>query len=626
MAKVRNRNFAAILALCAVLAAPVATWAATPAAAPKQAAPPTPPAAAQEPPRHYAIAMVGEPLYPPGFTHFDYANPDAPKGGILKLGAVGTFDSLNPFIVRGQAPFGLGDGMSLIYQSLMARSWDEPFTLYGLIAQSVQVAPDRSSIIFNIDPRAHFSDGVPVTANDVLFSFTTLRDKGRPNHRTYYSKVAYAVKLSRLRVEFGFRRDDNGHIDREMPLIMGLMPVLPEHDWKNRPFNQTSLRIPVGSGPYRIAAMDVGRSITYVRDPHYWGRDLPTQRGLYNFDKIRIDYYRDDAVALQAFKAGQYDMRRETDPTKWATGYDFPAAHDGRVKLERLATHRTEPAYGFVLNTRRALFADPVLRAALQYSFDFSWVNRHLFHDQYKRVDSYFPNSDLAAPPLPTGEELQILDKYKSELPPDIFTTPVTPPTAKNERQFRDNLLKAEKMLLGAGYKIKDNRLYTPKGAPVAFEIMLSDPSEEKVALNWSRDLKRLGIVASVRTVDSAQYQERIASFDYDVTAVKWYNSLSPGNEQMYFWGSAAAKEKGSRNYAGIHDPVVDALATAIPDARTRAELVADCHALDRVLMRGDYIVPLYYLGADDIASWRKLHHPKKMSLYGNVMEAWWAQ
>ncbi|MDE1901950.1 MAG: ABC transporter substrate-binding protein [Alphaproteobacteria bacterium] len=595
------------------------------AATPAFAADTPPPLAPASWPVQTALAMVGAPLYPPGFTHFNYANPDAPKGGLLKLGTVGSFNSLNPFIVRGDPPFGLGSGtMSLVYESLMARCWDEPFTLYGLIAQNVQVAPDRSAIIFNIDPRAHFSDGAPVTADDVLFSFVTLRDHGRPNHRLYYRKVAFARKLSPHSVEFGFRREADGQIDREMPLIMGLMPVLPQHDWQGRDFNQTTLRIPVGSGPYKIASLDVGRSITYVRDPHYWGRDLAVMRGLDNFNKIRIDYYRDDSIALQAFKAGQYDLRRETDPTKWATGYDFPAAHDGRVRLEHLAHHRTEPAYGFVLNTRRPLFADPVLRAALQYSFDFHWVNKDLFYGEYKRVDSYFPNADLAAPPLPAGKELDILNQYRAQLPPDIFTQPVTPPAAPTEEKFRDNLLHAAKMLADAGYDIRDNQLYTPKGAPVSFEILLDDPSEEKVALVWVRALQRLGIAARVHTVDSAQYQARLAGFDYDVTPVRWFNSLSPGNEQMYYWGSAAADEKGSRNYAGVHDPVVDALAAAIPQAATRADLVAATHALDRVLMRGHYIVPLYYLGADDIASWAKLKHPATMSLYGNVLDAWW--
>lgn len=574
-----------------------------------------------------ALAMAGEPLYPPDFTHFSYANADAPKGGEIKLGTTGTFDSLNPFIVRGQPPFGLGAGtMALVYESLMTRGWDEPFTLYGLIAESVEVAPDRSSAIFNLNKAARFSDGTLVTADDVLFSFETLRDKGRPNHRTYYKKVAAAEKLSPTRIKFTFKPNDKNVIDREMPLIIGLMPIMPKHDWKDRDFNQTSLRVPIGSGPYKITAVDVGRSITYEYDPHYWAKDLPVMRGLYNFGKIRVDYYRDESISLQAFKAGQYDLKRETNPTKWATAYDFPAAKEGRVRLERLEHRRTEPAYGYIMNTRRTLFADPALRAALEYSFDFDWVNKELFHGQYKRVDSFFPNSELAAPPLPEGKELEILNAYRAQLPPDIFTTPVTPPQATDQEQFRANLLKAETLLREAGYKIDGDKLFTPAGTPVTFEIMLSDPSEEKIALNWAQGLKRLGITARVHTVDSAQYQSRLAAFDYDVTANKWSNSLSPGNEQMYFFSGAAAAQKGSRNYAGVKDPVVDDLAAAIPNTTTRENLVAATHALDRVLMQGHYFVPLYYQGADTIASWAKIHHPEPMSLYGNVMESWWGQ
>ncbi len=572
-----------------------------------------------------ALAMTGTPLYGDGFDHFAYANPDAPKGGVMKLGAMGTFDSLNPFIVRGQPPFGLSTGtMSLVYESLMTRGWDEPFTLYGLIAESIELADDRSSIVFNLNPKARFSDGKPITADDVIFSFETLRDKGRPNHRTYYKKVDAVEKLSPTKVKFTFKPNDKGTVDREMPLIIGLMPILPKHDWVNRDFNQTSLRIPVGSGPYKISGVDVGRAITYERNPKYWGRDLPVTHGLYNFDKIRVDYYRDDSVSLQAFKAGQYDLRREADPTQWVTAYDFPAVDKGHVKLERMEHHRTEPAYGFIFNTRRALFADPVLRTALEYSFDFTWVNKNLFHGQYKRVTSTFPNAELAAPPLPEGKELEILNTYRAQLPSEIFTDTVAPPEAANEGQFRANLLKAEGLLREAGYTIRNNQLFTPTHMPVAFEIMLSDPIEEKVALTWAQNLKRLGITANIRTIDSAQYQSRLAAFDYDVTANKWFNSLSPGNEQMYFWSSASADQKGSRNYAGVRNPVIDALAAAIPNAATREDLVASTHALDRVLMQGHYMIPLYYLGADNIASWDKLHHPEQMSLYGNVMESWW--
>jgi microcin C transport system substrate-binding protein len=573
-----------------------------------------------------SIAMHGTPKYGVDFSHFDYADPNAPKGGTLKLGATGTFDSLNPFIVRGTPPLGVGTGyMSLVYESLMARSWDEPFSLYGLIAESVQMADDRSSVIFTINPRAHWQDGKPITADDVLFSYHTLRDKGRPNHRTYYKKVTAAEKLGERQVKFAFKKNADGSIDREMPLIMALMPVLPQHDFASQKFDQTTLRVPVGSGPYKISAIDPGRSITYTRDADYWGKDVPAQRGLYNFDKIRVDYYRDDGIALQAFKAGQFDMRRETDANKWATAYDFPAAHDGRVKLEQLAHHRTEVTTGFVFNTRRGLFKDPVLRAALEYTFDFGWINRNLFHGQYHRTESFFPNSELAAPALPEGKELEILERYRMQLSSDIFTTSVTPPkTDGSEDTFRANLLTAGNMLRKAGYTMKDDQLLTPDRQPVTFEILLNDPTDEKVALTWRQALKRIGISVRVHPVDSAQYQARLAAFDYDVTAAKWTNSLSPGNEQVFFWGSAAADQQGSRNYPGIKDPVVDILANAIPAALTRDDLVATTHALDRVLMAGHYTIPFYYIGADDIGSWSsRAQHPATMPLYGTVLESW---
>jgi microcin C transport system substrate-binding protein len=585
------------------------------------------PALADDPKPQPAIAMHGAPKYAAGFAHFDYVNPDAPKTGTLKLGWLGTFDSLNPFIVRGVPAMGLGSGY--VYESLMARSWDEPFTLYGLIAASVEVPEDRSSIIFNIRPEAHWQDGNPITADDVIFSFETLRDHGKPNHRTYYKKVEKAEKLDERRVKFTFRRAADGSVDHEMPLIMCLMPILPQHDWQDRIFDQTTLRIPVGSGPYKLTAVDPGHSVTYELDPNYWGKDVPAQKGLFNFGRIRIDYYRDDSIALEAFKAGQYDLRREADANRWATAYDFPAAHDGRVDLARFPHHRPEPVTGFVLNMRKPIFKDPVLREAVSYAFDFGWINRNLFHGQYHRTQSFFPNSELQAPPLPEGKELAILEQYRAQLPSAIFTAPVAlPDTDGTEDTIRAHLLKAADMLRTAGYTLHDDQLYAPNSqTPVNFEILLADPAEEKVALAWARTLHRLGIHARVHTVDSAQDQARLANFDFDVTTGKWINTLSPGNEQIFYWGSDAADQKGSRNYPGIKDPVVDGLAAMIPAARTREDLIAATHALDRALMAGHYMVPFYYLGADQVAYWTAhLHHPDNVPLYGFVLESWWLQ
>ncbi|MDD5585418.1 MAG: extracellular solute-binding protein, partial [Alphaproteobacteria bacterium] len=408
----------------------------------------------------------------------------------------------------------------------------------------------------------------------------------------------------------------------------GLVPVLPQHYCGNGTFNRTTLLLPLGSGPYKVANVDPGRSITYERDPNYWGRNVPAQRGLYNFAAIRFDYYRDDSIALQAFKAGQFDLRREPDPNKWAAAYDGPAAADGRIKLERFDHRRPEAAAGFILNTRRPLFQDAVLRAALNLAFDFGWINRSLFHGLYRRTESFFPNSELAAAGLPQGRELAILEKYRAQLPASVFTVnPVLSPIRDDENNMRTMLLWASSRLKRAGYTVQEDMLYAPDAAPVTFEVLLSDPSEEKVALEWARTLKRLGITARVRTVDSAQYQARLTSFDYDVTTGKWFNSLSPGNEQLFFWGSAAADQPGSRNYPGIKDPVVDALAAAIPEAETREELVATTRALDRVLLSGRYVVPFYYLGADLIAYWApRTGHPEKTPLYGPILETWWAK
>lgn len=549
------------------------------------------------PPAH-GLAMHGAPKYADGFTHFDYTDAAAKQGGTLRLGVVGTYDSLNPFIVRGTVPaapaFSLS-ASSVVYESLMARSWDEPFTLYGLLAQTVEVAQDRSSIIFHLDPRAHWQDGSPLTADDVLFSYATLRDQGRPHHRIFYKKVDRAQKVDERTVRFDFRREADGSVDREMPLIMGLMPVLPKHVWAGKDFNQTTLTPPVGSGPYKITNVDVGRSLTLERDPAYWGRDLPVQRGLYNFDRIRMDYYRDDSIALQAFKSGGFDLRRESEPKKWVKLVEEPSVREGRLVMTRFAHGRPEALTGFILNTRRPLFQDIRLRRAVGLAFDFDWINKALLYGLGKRTQSTFPNAELAAS---------------------------TDPGLTQSR--REKLLQAAQDLQTAGYVLREGTLYAPTGEKVAFEIMLSDPAEEKIALEWGRGLKTLGIEARVRTVDSAQFQARLSGFDYDVTTGRWFNSLSPGNEQINFWGCASARQKGSRNYAGVCDPAIDALAAAIPAAQTRADLVNAARALDKAVMDGAYVVPFYYLGVDPIAYWKDAVKPAAVTpVYGPIIEAW---
>ncbi|MBI1206440.1 MAG: ABC transporter substrate-binding protein [Azospirillum sp.] len=570
----------------------------------------------------HGIAMHGVPKYPSGFVALDYVDPTAPKGGLLRLAVTGTFDSLNPSIVKGRpaaAPAGA-------HESLMARTQDEPFSLYGLIAESIETPADRAWVIFRLRPEARWQDGVPITVDDVLFSWRTLRDHGRPNHRAFYGKVTAAERLGDRGVKFSFAAGPGGVIDRELPLIMGLMPILPAHYWATRDFEATTLEPPLSSGPYRVAKVDPGRSITYQRVKDYWGRDLPIRRGQFNFDAIRYDYYRDEAIALEAFKAGEADFRVELDPARWASGYAGPALADGRIRLARFRHGRPEPARAFIFNTRRSLFRDPTVREALNYAFDFEWINRVLFHDAYRRVDSYYPNSELAATGLPAPAERALLEPFRAELPPELFTRPFALPRTDGSGPtgIRPNLRRAARLLGKAGWRVDEARLVDPAGTPFAFEILLNQPADEKIALEFARALARLGITARVRSVDSAQFQARLDSFDYDMVLFRWISTLSPGNEQVVFFGSAAADQPGSRNYPGIRSAAVDYLTNSLGQTTDRADLVARMHALDRVLSWGWYTVPLTYLPDDRIAYWRHLHHPQITPVYGVGLETWW--
>ena len=572
----------------------------------------------------HGIAMHGEPKYAAGFKAFDYVNPEAPKGGTLRWAVTGSFDSLNPFIVRGRpAP---GAGAADVFESLMARAQDEPFSLYGLIAETIETPPDRSWVEFRLRPEARWHDGSAITAADVLFSWETLRKHGRPNHRAYYGRVTKAEAPDPRTVRFTFAPLPEGGYDRELPLILGLMPILPEAWWRGRDFEATLLEPPMGSGPYRIAALQAGRSLDYRRLPDYWGRELPVRRGTGNADLVRYDFYRDDGVALEAFKAGAADLRRELDPTRWATGYDFPAARDGRVRLEALAHGRPEPMRGFIFNSRRWPFQDRRVRQALGLAFDFAWINRSLYHGAFKRGASYYPNSELAATGLPGAEETALLAPFRAELPPELFTAP--PPLPETDGSgpagLRANLRAAQALLREAGWHIEGGELVDGAGRPLAFEILLSAPAEEKIALEFARSLARLGVAARVRTVDSAQFQGRLDGFDYDVVLHQWLSTLSPGNEQAIFFGSAAAELTGGRNYAGIRSAAVDALAGSLGQAPDRAALVARVRALDRVLSWGFYAVPLFYLGEDRVASWCWLHRPALVPVYGFLPDVWW--
>jgi peptide/nickel transport system substrate-binding protein len=571
-------------------------------------------------PQH-AIAMHGQPAMPAGFTRLPYADPAAPKGGRLVQGVLGTFDSLNPFIVKGIA---LPQVRGLVVEGLMARGFDEPFTLYGLIAQSVETDAERTYVIFHIDPAAKFSDGAPVTAEDVIFSWQLLRDKGRPNHRTYYAKVAKAEAVGERAVRF----DLSGADDRELPLILGLMPVLAKHAIKPETFEETSFQTPLGTGPYLVSEFDPGKSVTFKRNPTYWGRDLPINRGFWNFDEIRFDYYREANSHLEAFKRGLYDLRVELDPTRWQTAYDFPALRDGRVIKEALPTGLPKASSFFVFNTRRAVFSDIRVREAISLLFDFEWINHNYFFDLYKRTDSYFAGSELSARGRPADpRERALLAPFAGDVRADVLEGTWAPPVTDGTGRDRKTLKRALELLAAAGYDLRgSDRIERKSGRPLAFEIMVTTRDDERLALLFSQSLKRAGIIARVRVVDAVQFEGRRLTYDFDMIQNRWDQSLSPGNEQAFYWGSEAADHPGTRNYMGIKSPAVDAVIAALLRAEGRDEFVSAVRALDRVLISGFYTVPLFYLPNQWVAHWTKVQRPATTSLYGYLWESWWHQ
>jgi len=569
----------------------------------------------------YAIAMHGAPAMPENFTAMPYVNPDAPKGGKLVEGVLGTFDSLNPLIVMGLPVQAL---RGLVYESLMARGDDEPFTLYGLLAKSVETDDARDFVTFRLDPAAHFSDGVPVTAADVVFSWKLLRDHGRPNHRTYYSKVVRA----QVRDAYTVRFDLTGSNDRELPLILGLMPVLPKHAVDPATFEQTTLKAPIGSGPYMVAAVHPGSSITFKRDPDYWGRSLAINRGLWNFDKIRFDYYRDANSYFEAFKAGLYDVRSEEDPTRWQTGYDIPAVREGRIIKESFPDGLPKLASDYVFNTRRPVFADIRVRQAISLLFDFQWINRNFFYGLYRRSASYFDDSELSAYHRPADQrERALLAPFSGAVRADVLDGTWSPPVTDGSGHDRTMLRRALVLLQSAGYVLNGTRLVNRlSGRPLSFEIMVTNRDDERLAMAFANNLGRAGIDARVRLVDDVQYQERLTSFDFDMIEYRWEQSLSPGNEQSFYFGSAAADQPGSRNYMGVHSAAADAMIAALLQARTDADFVDAVRALDRVLLSGCYVVPLFYLPEQWVARWSTIAHPAHTALFGYLPETWWRQ
>lgn len=565
----------------------------------------------------YALSMHGEPKYAQDFTHLDYANPDAPKGGILRQAAIGSYDSLNPFAIKGKA----AQGLSYVHDRLLTRVWDEPFTLYPTIAEKVDVPEDRSAITFFLDPRAKFQDGSPITADDVLFTFETLREHGRPNMRRVYKLVNTVEKIDARTVRFVL---GGGH-DRETVMILAIMPVLSKAWWSGREFDSASLDIPVASGPYKIAALDPGRKITYQRDPDYWAADLPVNRGHYNFDQIVFDYYRDDTVAFEAFKAGQLDLRREWDANKWAKGYDIPAVKSGRIVQETIAHGRPERVNSLIYNMRRPPFDDIRVRDALGLSLDFSWINQNLFYGLYQQVSSYYPNSLLAATGEPDDAQKAILEPFRNELPAEVFGPVWQPPHSGTPDTMRENLRKADELLKEAGWVVKDGqRVSATTGAPLAFELLLGSPDDEKLGLAFTRGLKRLGITATVRVLDQAAFISRLNDYDYDMVLYYWLSTLSPGTEQILYWGCEAARQPSRWNYAGICSPAIDAISRKIAASTSYDDLVATVRALDRILLRGRYMIPLYYPGKDFVARQSGLGRPENIPLYGMVLETWW--
>jgi microcin C transport system substrate-binding protein len=565
----------------------------------------------------YGVSLFGELKYGPDFKNFDYVNPNAPKGGTMKRSAIGTYDTLNPYVVKGVP----AQGISQIFDTLTSASEDEPGSEYGLAAETIDLAPDKLSVLYTLRKEVRFHDGSPMTADDVVWTFDTLRTKGAPSYRSYYGDVTKVEREGDRGIRFTFESAEN----RELPQIIGQMPVLSKAYWSSRDFTKTTLEPPLGSGPYKIDTFDAGRSITYRRVPDYWGDQLPVNKGRHNVDVIRYDYYRDGTIALEAFKAGQYDIRFENQAKAWATGYDSPALRDGLIKKEQIPNQLPSGMQGFGYNLRRPVFQDPRVRQALAYGFDFEWSNKNLFYGAYTRTRSYFDNSELAATGVPQGDELKILEPFRGKIPDDVFTNEYNPPKYDGSGNIRDGLREALKLLKDAGWSFRNEKLVNDQtGQPFEFEFLLVQPEFERIVLPFVQNLKRMGINARVRTVDSVQYEKRMETFDYDMAVVSFGASLSPGNEQREYWGSKAADEEGSHNYLGIKSPVVDELTEELIKSPDRASLVTHTHTLDRVLQYGYYVIPNYHLAAFRVAYWDKFRRPEVSPKYGIGIDGWW--
>ncbi len=570
----------------------------------------------------HAIAMHGEPKYPQGFERFDYTSAHAVKGGKIKLHSRGTFDTLNAFVAKGNQAARLG----MIYDTLTVSSADEPFTHYGLIAETIEYPEDRSWAIFNLNKDARFHDGTPVTAEDVVFSFNLLIDKGNPFYGFYYADIVSVSVLNPHRVKFEFKPGAS----KETLLITGQLNVLPKHFWQDKDFSDATLLHPLGSGPYRIKSIEPGRQIVYERVEDYWAIDHPARKGSYNFNEISVDYYRDGVVALEAFKSGEYDYRRENTSKLWATAYTGSHIDNGSMIREEIAHQNPSGMQAYIFNLRNPIFQDIELRKAIGLVFDFEWTNKNLFYDAYARTESFFENSDLASSGMPSAEELVLLEPFRDQLPASVFGHAYQAPQSSGTDRNRKNLREAKKLLDKAGYQVVDGKLNSPAGERVEFELLMFDPSFERIANPFVKSLKRLGISASLRMVDTSQYINRIRDFDFDMTNLVISQSLSPGNEQRDFWHSSAADKHGSRNRIGIKHPVVDALVDKVIAAKTREELKTATHALDRVLLNLHLVVPHWHSRSHRLAYWNKFQRPEVAPTYdigyGTGLMTWWVK
>ena len=567
-------------------------------------------------PQH-ALTLYGEkPKYPADFSQFDYANPDAPKGGMLRQAGFGSFDTLNPFINKGVS----ADDISLVYDTLTTNSLDEPFTVYGLLAEKIEKGPNNEWVRFYLRPEARFHDGEPVEAEDVVFSFETLISKGAPHYRGYYADVEKAVVESPRRVRFDFKHAGN----RELPLILGQLPVLPKHWWADRDFTSGSMEIPLGSGPYQVEKVEAGRSVRYARVEDYWGKNLAVNKGFYNFDHVHFDYYRDNTVALQAFKAGHFDYWLETSAKNWATAYDIPAVKDGRIVKEEIDNHNPQGMQGFIFNTRRNRLQDVRVREALALLFDFEWTNRQLFNGAYTRTTSYFDNSELASSGLPSEQELKVLEPLRGQIPDAVFEKTFELPQTKADGIIREQQRRAYELLTAAGWKIENDRMVDANGKPVKLEFLLVQADFERVLLPYKRNLAGLGIELEIRRVDVSQYINRLRSRDYDMIVSGFGQSSSPGNEQREYWHSASADNPGSRNFIGLKDPSIDTLVEKLINADSREELITRTRALDRTLLWGHYVIPNWHIKTWRVAYWNHLAHPSITPDSDVGLMTWW--